>query len=88
MLAPLDDETKSCVVHGDSDGFGGFGDDYIVDQGKPADECDFSGNDMMVDHGIGYDNAHRGNGDLDGGAGIVDDSDMGTEQPAVALLTL
>ena len=85
MLAPLDDETKSYAVGDDSDGFGGFGDDY---QGKPADECDFSGDDMMVDHGVGYDNAHRDNGDLDGGVGIVYDSDVGTKQPAVALLIL
>ena len=82
MLAPLDDETKSDTVRDDSDGFGGFGDDYMVDQGKPADECDFSGDDMMVDRGVGYDNAQRGNGDLDGDAGIVDESDMGTKQPA------
>jgi len=48
MLAPLDDETQSDVVHDDSDGFGGFGDDYMVDQWSPACECDFSGDDMMV----------------------------------------
>ena len=57
MLTPLDDETKSDVVHNDSDDFGGFGNDYMVDQWSPAGKCDFSRDDMMVDHGVGYDNA-------------------------------
>ena len=88
MLASLDDESKSNAVYDDSDGFSGFGDDYMVNQGKPTNECDFSGDDIMVYHSVGYDNGHRGNGDLDEDVGIVDDSDMGTKQPAVALLIL
>ena len=82
MLTSLDDETKSDVVHDDSDDFGGFGNDYMVDQWSPAGKCDFSRDDMMVDHSVVYDNVQRGNGDLDGDAGIVDESDMGTKQPA------
>jgi len=82
MLTSLDDDTKSDVVHDDSDDFGGFGNDYMVDQWSSAGECDFSDDDMMVDHGVRYDNAQRGNGDLDGDTRIVDESDMGTKQPA------
>ena len=81
---PLDDETRSNVADDDHDGFGGFGGDLGVDEG---DESDFSGDDIMVDTDVGH-RKYIGNGNFDGDVGIVNDSDVGTKQPAVALLIL
>jgi len=81
---PLDDEIKSNVAHDDH---GGFGDDLGVDEGELTDESDFSGDDIMVETDVGH-RKYIGNGNFDGDVGIVNDSDVGTKQPAVALLIL